>query len=161
MGMLGGHCFYIKSLDVLTQRLECEVCRQSFTRREHLTRHKENECKGVKTKIICRGKKVKRMVNSSDKAFYGGASNFSYAACQWIEAIAEQTGRHIHHALCGHGGERQFSVESGKCKVDGYEPITKTVYEFNGCKWHGCPCQSNRTARDEERYIARGRGRKK
>ena len=25
---------------------------------------------------------------------------------QWIEAMAEQTGRHIHHALCGHGGER-------------------------------------------------------
>ena len=46
------------------------------------------------------------------------------------------------------------SVKSGKCKVDGYESTTETVYEFNVCKWHGCPCQPNRTARDEERYVA-------
>ena len=106
LGMLDGHCFYIKSLDVLTQSWECEVCRQSFTLREYLTRHKENECEGVKKTIICQGKKVKRMVNKSDKAFYGGASNFGYAAYQWIEWMSEKTGRNIHHALCGYGGER-------------------------------------------------------
>ena len=39
-------------------------------------------------------------------------------------------------------------------KVDGYEPITKTVYEFNGCKWHGCPCRPNRTNVDRNRYVA-------
>ena len=38
-------------------------------------------------------------------------------------------------------------------KVDGYEPITKTVYEFNGWKWHGCLCQPKRTNMDEERYA--------
>ena len=53
LGMLGGHCFYIKSLDVLTESWECEVCRQSFMRGANLTRHTENECEGVKTKIIC------------------------------------------------------------------------------------------------------------
>ena len=93
------------------------------------------------------------MVNKSDKDFYGGASNFAYAACQWIEWMSEKNGRHIHHTLCGHGGERQF-VKSGNCKVDSYEPTTETVYGFNGCKWHGCPCQPNRSARDEERYVA-------
>ena len=82
LGMLGGHCFYIKKMDVLTQRWECEVLRQLFTREHHLRRHKENECEGVKTKIICEGKKVKRMVNKSDNSFYGGASNFGYATCQ-------------------------------------------------------------------------------
>ena len=93
------------------------------------------------------------MVNKSDKDFYGGASNFAYAACQWIEWMSEKNGRHIHHTLCGHGGERQF-VKSGNCKVDSYEPTTETVYGFNGCKWHGYPCQPNRSARDEERYVA-------
>ena len=39
-------------------------------------------------------------------------------------------------------------------KVDGYEPITKTVYEYNGCKWHGCPCQPKRTIVDRNRYDA-------
>ena len=38
-------------------------------------------------------------------------------------------------------------------KVDSNEPITKTVYEFNGCKWHGCLCQPGRTAGEEERYA--------
>ena len=125
-------------------------------RGENLRRHKENESEGVKTKIICERKKVKRMLNKSNKALYRGALNFSYAACQWIEAMTRETGKHIHHALCGHGGERVLRNSQGceLCKVDGYEPITDTVYEFNGCKWHGCPCRSNRTARDEERYVA-------
>ena len=48
-----------------------------------------------------------------------------YAACQWIEWMSEKTGKHIHHALCGHGGERQLSVKSGKWKVDGFEPTQR------------------------------------
>ena len=24
--------------------------------------------------------------------------------------------------------------------VDGYDPKTGTIYQFYGCKWHGCPC---------------------
>ena len=151
LGMLGGHCFYIKKMDVLTQSWECEVCNQLFTRGENLARHKAQECEGVKTTIICPGKKVKRIPSKSEKVFYD--ESFSYAACQWIEAMAEQTGRHIHHALCGHGGERVIDKEE-KCKVDGYEPISKTVYEYNGCKWHGCLCRPDRTNVDRNRYVA-------
>ena len=47
-------------------------------------------------------------------------------------------------------------MKNGKgreCKVDGYEPITETVYEYNSWKRHGCLCQPNRTAKDEERYA--------
>ena len=47
-------------------------------------------------------------------------------------------------------------MKNGKgreCKFDRYEPNTKTVYEYNGWKWHGCPCQPNRTGKDEERYA--------
>ena len=154
LGMLGGHCFYIKKMDVLTQSWECEVCRQLFTREYHLRRHKAQECEGVKTTIICQGKKVKRIPSKSEKVFYD--ESFSYAACQWIEAMAEQTGRHIHHALCGHGGERVMRNSLGHelYKVDGFEPISKTVYEYHGCKWHGCLCRSDRTNVDKNRYVA-------
>ena len=38
--------------------------------------------------------------------------------------------------------------------VDGYEPVTKTVYEYHGCKWHGCTCQPERTNMDRNRYAA-------
>ena len=101
--VLAGHCFYIKKMNVLTQSWECKVCKQLFTQEHDLRRHKENECGGVKTKIICRGKKVKRMASKSEKVFYD--KSFSYAVCQWIEAMSRETGRHIHHTLCGHGGE--------------------------------------------------------
>ena len=26
-----------------------------------------------------------------------------------------------------------------KVRVDGYDPVNRTVYEFQGCYWHGCP----------------------
>ena len=97
-------------------------------------------------------------MNSSEKVFYGGNTNFSYAACQWIEKQSELTGKHIHHALCGHGGEFRAEVENvegdwGKdIPVDGYEPESKTIFQYYGCKWHGCPCQKERNSLDEERY---------
>ena len=56
MGLLGGHCFYIKKMDVLCGRWECKRCRQIFTRNKDLTVHlKEERCRGGKTKIICPG----------------------------------------------------------------------------------------------------------
>ena len=39
--------------------------------------------------------------------------------------MSDKTERHIHHKLCGHGGERQLSVKSGKWKVDGFEPTRR------------------------------------
>ena len=84
-------------------------------------------------------------MNSLENVFYGGNTQFSFQGCKWIERQSELLGHHIHHAMCGHGGERcvTFTV-SGKEKeimVDGYDPESLTVYQFHGCKWHGCPCQ--------------------
>ena len=98
-------------------------------------------------------------MNSSEKVFYGGNTNFSYAACQWIEKQSELIGKHIHHALCGHGGEfyAEMLITGEACDknipVDGYEPESKTIFQYYGCKWHGCPCQKERNSLDEERYA--------
>ena len=35
--------------------------------------------------------------------------------------------------------ERQYWLEDVKYKVDGYDPVTNTVYLFHGKFWHGCP----------------------
>ena len=106
MGLLGGHCFYIKKMDVLCNRWECKGCKQIFTRNENLIRHlKDERCTGGKTKIICSGGKFKHILNSSEKVFYGGDTKFSYTSCQCIEAQAIETGKYIHHKMCGHGGE--------------------------------------------------------
>ena len=37
--------------------------------------------------------------------------------------------------------------------VDGYEPESKTIFQYYGCKWHGCSCQKERNSLEEERYT--------
>ena len=107
----------------------------------HLKEEKQN--------FICSEGKFKHILNSSEKVLYGGGTEFSYTACQWIEAQAIESGKHIHHKMCGHGGERMVKVwvlnDKGKKEpvpflVDGYEPETNTVYQFHGCHWHGHTC---------------------
>ena len=95
------------------------------------------------------------MLNSLEKVFYGGETGFSYSTCQWIEHVSEKTGRHIHHKMCGHVGERQVTMWylwKGKGEKayttypdDGYEPETRTVFQFRGCKLHGHTCIKDRT----------------
>ena len=147
MGLLGDHCFYIKKMDVLCGRWECKGCRQIFMRNESFIRHlKEERCTGGKTKIICPDGKFRHILNSSEKVLYGGDTKFSYTVCQWIEAQAIETGKHIHHKMCGHGGESMVTVwvlndkdkkEPVSFLVNGYEPETNTLYQFYGYHWHG------------------------
>ena len=157
-----GHCFFIKDIELLTKTWECVGCRQRFNRHDNYNRHVTGgTCGGGKTKLICPGEKFERIMNSTEKVFYGGNKKFSYAACQWIEKQSELTGRHIHHALCGHGGEYYVYLYEGKKKnshareipVDGYEPKSNTIFQYHGCKWHGCPCQKRkeRNSLEEER----------
>ena len=162
MGLLGGHCFYIKKMDVLCGRWECNGCRQIFTRNEDLTVHlKEERCAGGKTKIICPGGKFKHILNSSGKVFYSGDTKCSYTACQCTEAQAIETGKHVHHKMCSHGGEHMVNawILNGKVKkepvsflVDGYEPETNTVYQFHGCHWHELTYLKDRTRRQQKKY---------
>ena len=114
-----GHCFFIKDIELLTKTWECGGCRQRFNRHDNYNRHiTSGTCDGGKTKLICPGEKFERIMNSSEKVFYGGNTNFSYAACQWIEKQSELTGKHIHHALCGHGGEFYGKWEMRKKLVE-------------------------------------------
>ena len=147
-----GHCFFIKDIELLTKTWECGGCRQRFNRHDNYNRHiTSGTCDGGKTKLLCIGTKFRRIMNSSEKVFYGENTNFSYVACQWIEKQSELIGEHIHHALCGHGGEFSVKIGGKKFFVDGYEPKTRTIFQYYGCKWHGCPCQKERNSLDEER----------
>ena len=148
-----GHCFFIKDIELLTKLWECGGCKQRFNRHDNYNRHVTGgTCGGGKTKLICPGRKFERIMNSSEIVFYGGNKNFSYAACQWIEKQSELIGEHIHHALCGHGGEFSVKIGGKKIFVDGYEPKTRTIFQYYGCKWHGCPCQKERNSLDEKSY---------
>ena len=64
---------------------------------------------------------------------------------QWLHIEDQKLGgNRIKHAA--NGGEQTLMVEKyGKVRVDGYDPIKKTVYEFQGCEFHGCPkCKKQR-----------------
>ena len=66
---------------------------------------------------------------------------FSKISIAWLDWISERDGVNIEHAL--NGGEKNLK-DIGK--VDGFCKETKTVYEFQGCFWHGCKkCFSNDT----------------
>ena len=148
-----GHCFFIKDIELLTKLWECGGCGQRFNDHRNYNRHVTGgTCGGGKTKLICPGTKFRRIMNSSEKVFYGENTNFSYAACQWIEKQSELIGKRIHHALCGHGGEFSVKIGGKKIFVDGYEPKTRTIFQYHGCKWHGCPCQKERNSLDEKKY---------
>lgn len=58
-------------------------------------------------------------------------------------------GLHIQHKL---NVEREKKV--GQYRVDGYDPITNTVYEFHGCYYHGCSCDArhHESEKDQKRY---------
>ena len=155
-----GHCFFIKDIELLTKTWECVGCGQRFNRHDNYNRHVTGgTCDGGKTKLICPGEKFEQIMNSTEKVFYGGNTNFSYAACQWIEKQSELIGRHIHHALCGHGGEYYVTVKDDEedrkkeIPVDGYESESNTIFQYHGCKWHGCPCRKRkeRNSPEEER----------
>ena len=161
-----GHCFFIKDIELLTKTWECGGCGQRFNRHDNYNRHVTGgTCDGGKTKLICPGEKFERIMNSTEKVFYGGNKNFNYDACRWIEKQSELIGRHIHHALCGHGGEFYVSVFVGDKKdsrafdiqVDGYDDRTKTIFKYYRYKWYGCPCQKRkeRNSIEEDRSADR------
>ena len=150
IGMFNNHAFYIKNISKLAKDYKCSNCNGIFTQACHLQRHFTTCVKG-ETKIVCKNKQVEAPQTAYEKAFYP-KSQASYKACEWIEKEATMRGIHIHHALCGHGGEREVAG----ALVDGYHHETKTVFQFNGCYWHGCSkCFPHN--RDEKPILPNGK----
>ena len=57
-------------------------------------------------------------------------------------STGEPTADRIHHA--GNGGEHAIWSRAGLLHMDRYDPSSRTIYEFHGCLWHGCPRCFNR-----------------
>ncbi|CAH3188794.1 unnamed protein product, partial [Porites lobata] len=73
----------------------------------------------------------------------GAQVNQSLKALQWLyyqEDLIPKQGasadriRHVRN-----GGEQSVRTIANSYFVDGYDPLTRTVYEFHGCLYHGCP----------------------
>ena len=134
MGLYAGHAFLIQDLAQVARSYTCGSCQARFTQSCHLLRHTTSRCTGGQTKVVCPNNRIQFPPSAYEKAFYPEA-RCSFIATKWLEWEARQRGLHIHHARCGHGGERKILG----ARVDGYHPETKTVFQYHGCFWHGCP----------------------
>ena len=70
---------------------------------------------------------------------WGGMKiNQSKIALQWLYLEdLKLSGNRIKHTR--NGGEQTLQIKRGRVTVDGFDPITKTVFEFQGFEFHGCP----------------------
>jgi len=72
------------------------------------------------------------------RGWHGARSNQSVEALKWLawqEHSLQRTGQGDRILTVRNGGEVRLAGHL----VDGYDPTTRTVYEFHGCLWHGCP----------------------
>ena len=58
---------------------------------------------------------------------------------QWLYLEDLKLGGENRIKHTANGGEQTIMIPRlGKTHVDGYDPLTHTVYEFHGCEFHGC-----------------------
>ena len=86
------------------------------------------------------------------RGWRGGNVNQSLKALQWLyyqeHQIVKQgaSADRIRHVR--NGGEQSVRTIANSYFVDGYDALTRTVYEFHGCLYHGCTlCYPNRQAK--------------
>ena len=132
IGIYEGHAFVIKDIARLAKNYACTHCRARFTQVCHLQRHFQT-CSAGKTVIDCPGERVEAPQTAFEKSFYP-KPNASKKSLLWLEREAKRWKIYIHHAMCGHGGERWVE----RASLDGYNHATKTVFQYHGCHWHGC-----------------------
>ena len=132
IGIYEGHVFVIKDIARLAKNYACANCRARFTQDCNRKRHFQT-CRQGKTVIDCPGEKAKAPQTAFEKSFYP-KHNASKQTLRWLEREAKRMKIHIHHAMCGQGGERGIE----RAPVDGYNHATKTVFQYHGCHWHGC-----------------------
>ena len=90
------------------------------------------------------------------RGWRGANINHSLKALQWLYFMEAQIPKQgagadrIKHVR--NGGEQSVRTATTMYFVDGYDPVSNTIYEFNGCLYHGCPsCYPNR---DVKNYAA-------
>jgi len=149
VGIYEGHAFLIKDITKLAKTYVCNNCRARFTQACHLQRHIKT-CAPGRTIIDCPNEKVKAPLTVYERTFYD-EGRASPLAISWLEKTSKSLGIHIHHAMCGHGGERWILG----VPVDGYTSRPETIFQYHGCWLHGC----RRCFADRNTKIAHGKTR--
>ena len=82
----------------------------------------------------------------------GANVNQSLKVLQWLyyqeHQILKQGASADRIRLVRNGAEQSVRTNVDSCFVDVYDPLTRSVYEFHGCQYHGCPrCHPSRRAK--------------
>ena len=132
IGIFGGHAFVIKDIEKLAKTYACTHCYVRFTKACNLQRHSQTCCQG-KTIIDCLGEKVEALQTAFEKTFYP-SHRTAKESLRWLDQEAKRRKIHIHHAMCGHGGEQWVE----RVPVDGYNKEKRTVFQYHVCHWRRC-----------------------
>ena len=116
------HAFLIKDITKLTKTYVCNNCKARFTKACNIQRHIKT-CSQRRTIIDCPNEKVKAPLTLYERMFYN-ESQASQLAISWLEKTGKQLGIHIHHVMCGHGGERWILG----APVDGYSSKSGKIF---------------------------------
>ena len=82
------------------------------------------------------------------RGWFGARSNTSIVAREWLAfqnrlLRTQHAERDMVHPdrirTATSGGEVNVLTPAQSYRVDGFDESTRTVYEFHGCLWHGCP----------------------
>mgnify|MGYP001599931062 FL=1 len=68
----------------------------------------------------------------------------SKKAIRWLE-IMQNEFKDVEHAK----NKGEFRIPGTNFMADGWSPRTKTIFEFQGCYWHGCLCFEDRNEINE------------
>ena len=112
---------------------ECAHCGARFTQSCKLLYH-ATRCTNGQTKIVCRGEKIWAPESLYGRTFHT-KGKYGKSACYWIEIGARRHGIHISYQMCWHRDERLIAGHP----VDGFHLESKTIHQFHGCHFHGCP----------------------
>ena len=87
------------------------------------------------------------------RGWRGAHVNQSLKALQWLylkeKELVKQEGSSDRIRHVRNGGEQSVRTITNIYFVDGYDPVTRTIYEFHGCLFHGCRnCYPNRQAKN-------------
>ena len=61
------------------------------------------------------------------------SSNISISETRWLDSLS----------IPEHYRQKVLYIDNKKIKADAYDPVTKTIYEYNGDFWHGNPLRYN------------------
>ena len=141
-------------LDVRLLRAGCEVFRREFQELAHFDPFQHTTITSACSRDLRKSRLKRQTIASEPVTGWRLNTHYSLAALEWLEWQGERLGRPLQHV--GSEGEHRNRDGNRTYYVDGFDYVTRTVYELNGCFWHGFQ-ECYPQARDKHHQQVHGR----